>query len=218
LLINLIITIVSLIIGSIGIVLTVYFQQKAEKIKKASRRLEWSDIQAAANEIGNKLRTSGFLPSIIITPSLSGATFANLLADYFDGQAIVFVGMRYPKNNNKSTDSDRSAPFKRDTINLNSMVHFDLRNWDVYIPKQAFICANKVSDGILIVDDYCNSGQCIKQIVNKLIKKSCIQLDRIKSATIGASPYAQDRVDVLNYWWIIIPTHEKFYFPWGIAQ
>lgn len=98
------------------------------------------------------------------------------------------------------------------------MVHFDLRNWDVYIPKQAFISANKVSDGILIVDDYCNSGQCIEQIVNKLIKKSCIQLDRIKSATIGASPYAQDRVDVLNYWWIIIPTHEKFYFPWGIAQ
>ncbi|MET8252109.1 hypothetical protein [Micromonospora sp. NPDC005197] len=45
------------ITGVVGLVLTVYYARKAEELNLMRKRLEWPDLQAAANDLGRRIKT-----------------------------------------------------------------------------------------------------------------------------------------------------------------
>ncbi|MET8364781.1 hypothetical protein ABZU53_14600 [Micromonospora sp. NPDC005194] len=58
------------ITGVVGLVLTVYYARKAEELNLMRKRLEWPDLQAAANDLGRRIKTE-FPPTAIIAPGVA---------------------------------------------------------------------------------------------------------------------------------------------------
>jgi hypoxanthine phosphoribosyltransferase len=127
-------------VGLVGIVLTIYYARRSERFNMLRKRLEWPDLQAAANDLAHRIKRD-FVPVAIVTPGLRGATFANLLAAEFVDQPPVYVGV---------------STWKEDAPNkpmLGDSFQIDTKKWYVEIPK----AISRYTHGtILVVDDFCN--------------------------------------------------------------
>jgi hypoxanthine phosphoribosyltransferase len=189
-----------LLIGGVGVLLTIYYARKAEELNRKRKRLEWSDIQAAANDLGQRIKRD-FSPAVIITPGLTGATFANLLSEEFSGQPPVFVGTRTWKESPHSTIPDRGV-FEIETM-----------KWFVTIPEAVFEYCNGT---VLVVDDFVMSGDFLETLKRKLMTFG-FRSDQIKSAAIAATKVAiKNHKSPDYYWWIA--DDDDFFFPWGKAR
>jgi hypoxanthine phosphoribosyltransferase len=186
--------------GLVGAVLTVYYARKSERLNKLRKRLEWPDLQAAANDLGGRIKKD-LAPVAIVTPGLTGATFANLLVAEFPNQPPVFVGTRTWKE-----DSYSSIPTE------NSFV-IETKKWFVTIPT----AATNYKDGkILIVDDFVMSGDFLDALRTRLVSEG-IAAENIKSASIAATKIAiKNHKGPDYYWWLA--DDDDFFFPWGKAK
>ena len=77
--------------------LTAYYGNKSIRLEKAKKKLEWQDLQSSAVDLGNKIKRE-FVPDIVFTPGLRGATFVSLLIGEFNGEIPVFVGISLNKD------------------------------------------------------------------------------------------------------------------------
>lgn len=189
-----------LLIGVVGAVLTIYFAKKSERLNRLRRRLEWTDLQAAATDLGQRIKRE-CPPVAIVTPGLTGATFANLLVGEFALQPPVFVGTRTWK------------PEAHGLIPDHGSFLIETKKWFVTIPKAVM----EYKDGlILIVDDFAMSGDFLDTL-RDLLATEGVPPDHIRSATIAVT-----RVAIRNhkspdyYWWIA--DDDDFFFPWGKAR
>jgi len=193
-------TILGLLLGITGIGATAYFARKAREESRERRRLEWADLEAAANDLGKCIKRD-VKPVAIVTPGLCGATFANLLADHLPDQPPVFVGISVWKD-----DPHGSVQFD-DTIRI------ETGKWLVFIP-----CAiTRYTEGdILILDDFVMSGDFLERLRAALISAG-IKEGNIHSVAIAATGVAIKSHKAPDYhWWTA--ESDDFYFPWGKAR
>jgi hypoxanthine phosphoribosyltransferase len=187
-------------VGIIGIALTIHYARRAEELNRMRKRLEWSDLQAAANDLGQRIKRE-FPPAVIVTPGLPGATFANLLAAEFTNQPPVLVGTRTWK-------SDPHAPVPED----GSLI-FETKKWLVTIPTAVI---GYKDENILIVDDFVMSGDFLDLLKARLIGNG-VPADRIRAASVAVTKVAlKNHKAPQYYWWIA--DDDDFFFPWGKAK
>jgi len=198
--VNLALGLGGVLVGVVGVLLTIYYARKAEELNRKRKRLEWADIQAAANDLGQRIKKD-FSPAAIVTPGLTGATFANLLAEEFMGQPPVFVGTRTWKESPYTIIPDRGV------------FAIETKKWIVTIPEAIFEYCNGT---ILIVDDFVMSGDFLETLKDTLIT-SGFASDQIKSAAIAVTKVAiKNHKSADYYWWVA--DDDDFFFPWGKAR
>jgi hypoxanthine phosphoribosyltransferase len=197
---NLVLAVGGLVVGLIGVVLTILYARKAEQLNSMRKRLDWSDLQAAASDLSQRIK-SDFNPVAIVTPGLTGATFANLLVTEFPGQPPVYVGSRTWKEADHSRTPD-SHSFQIET-----------KKWIVTIPSSV----SALNEGdILIVDDFAMSGDFLELLRTKLVEAG-IQQERIHSCSLAVTKVAIKNHKAPDYYWWIAED-DDFYFPWGKAR
>jgi len=197
-----VIAIVGIGIGVLGVIATIYFALKAQASNHARRRLEWADLQSAATDLGRRIRRE-FNPVALITPGLTGATFANLLADEFHGQPPVYVGVRVWKGD----------PVDSPSILADDSFILETQKWTVTIPKAPV----RIPKGIvLIVDDFVMSGDFLNNL-KEVFESAGLDSSRVRSAAIAATKVAIANHKAPDYFWWTADD-DNFYFPWGKAR
>jgi len=189
-----------LAIGIVGVVLTIYYARKSERLNRMRKRLEWPDLQAAATDLGRRIKRD-VQPAALVTPGLAGATFANLLVSEFPNQPPVYVGTRIWRED------------PHDEVRPGSWMVLNTKKWIVTIPDGVL---NHKDGTILIVDDFVMSGDFLDAFRDKLVSEG------VDSSRIRAASLACTRVAIANhkgpdyYWWLA--DNDDFYFPWGKAK
>jgi hypoxanthine phosphoribosyltransferase len=203
--------IVSLIVGVIGIVLTVHYAGKAAKSQEQVKRLEglrkrldWAEIQTAASDLAQEITTSGQLPTAFVTPGLNGATFANLLRDALGSSAPVYVGVSHWKDD----DAPNRAPITED---LSAFISLETTKWRVFLPR---VPMHASSGTVLLVDDLVMSGDFLLAARTALSQAG---LASVKTAAIVVTEVAAKVKKAPDYSWLTTNENE-FYFPWGKSR
>lgn len=191
-----------LIVGVVGVVLTIVYARKAERLNSIRKRLDWADLQAAASDLSQKIRAD-FNPVAVVTPGLTGATFANLLVTDFPGQPPVYVGIRTWKA------ADHSSGLSSESIRI------ETKKWIVEIPASVTALIESQGD-ILIVDDFAMSGDFLEMLRSEMVAAG-FGPERIHSCSLAVTKVAiKNHKSPDYYWWIA--DDDEFYFPWGKAR
>jgi hypoxanthine phosphoribosyltransferase len=184
----------------VGTACSVYYGRKSSQLEKEQKKLDWADLQAAANDLGATIKT-GFEPEVMLTPGLRGATFTNLLASEFAKEIPVFVGIS-------------SWKAKSDAISAcDKFFKVETNKWFVHIPD--FI-SNYKDKRMLLVDDFAMSGDFLEKLKDALMQHG-FSKDRIKSVCIATTKVAIDNHKAPDYFWMQTKDN-SFYFPWGRAR
>jgi hypoxanthine phosphoribosyltransferase len=189
-----------LILGIAGIAATVFFERKSAKSERLRKRLEWADVQAAANDLAQQIKRD-CTPAAIVTPGTRGATFANLLASEFVGQPPVYVGISTWK------DAEHAEILADDWFELQT------KKWIVRIPKTPSLYKEGT---ILIVDDFVMSGDFL-DLLKTTFAGTDLSADRIRSVSIAATKVAVKNHKAPDYYWWLAE-NDDFFFPWGKAR
>lgn len=195
-----VVTGVGLLTGFLGICITIYYARKADASDRRRKRLDWPDVQSAARDLTRRIKAD-FSPAAILTPGLSGATLANLMAFDFSEQPPVYVGIRTWKD-------DPYQPFRWENA-----YEIETKKWLVWIPKPPEL---EKEGPILIVDDFAMSGDFLDQLKNLMVADG-VNPNRIRSATIAVTKVAVKNRKAPDYWWWQADD-DDFFFPWGRAK
>jgi hypoxanthine phosphoribosyltransferase len=188
------------VVGIVGVILTVYFARKSSRLDKARKRLEWADLQAAANDLGQLIKRD-CTPIAIVTPGTRGATFANLLASEFTDQPPVYVGI----------STWKGGPHTN--VLVDGWFEIETKKWIVHIPKEP----SRYADGVvLIVDDFVMSGDFLDHLKSTL-EAGGLEATRIRSASVAVTKVALKNHKAPDYYWWIADD-DDFFFPWGKAR
>ncbi len=195
------------ILAVLGILVSVYYGHKAQKLQDEKRRLSWADVQASSNDLVGKMLKDDFVPDLIFTPGLKGATFANLVQQELRCTVPVYVGVTREKSK----------------VNELSIADYEVivtSKWNVYIPRAL---SNVITQGkantlkMLVVDDLVVSGDFLQEF-SKLALTWGIEYQNLKSMSIVASKVAFTTQKGPSYYWMEIADTESIYFPWGKAK
>jgi len=190
----------SWVITIVSLALTVYYGQKSSRLERQKKKLEWADLQAAATDMGRKIKAS-FTPVAILTPGLRGATFANLLQNEFSRQVPVFVGVSTWKE-------DPHAPLPE-----SDSIAIETQRWEVAIP----LAASRFPDGdILLLDDFVMSGDFMERLKKELVNAG-VASERIHSAAVVVTKVAMKNRKAPDFYWMVAED-DDFFFPWGKAR
>lgn len=193
-------TVVGLVFGVVGVGLTILFARRAERINKERRRLDWSDVQAAASDLSRRI-ISDFKPEAVLTPGLPGATFSNLLVEQLGMEIPVYVGIRFWKEGKQIPET------------LPGFFAIDTNKWRVMIPDSV---RQRESNSILIVDDFAMSGDFLQNLLETL-KHDMGEQFVVKTATIVTTTVSIKNHKAPDYYWWTADD-DNFYFPWGKAR
>ena len=171
-----------------------------ERLNLLRKRLEWADVQAAATDVARRI-TRDCTPVALITPGLTGATFANLLVEGLPGQPPVFVGT--------STWKDAT----HGTVVAGDSFEFETNKWLVTVPRAPLLYAGGT---LLIVDAFVMSGDFLEKLRTRLVEEG-VDPARIKSASIAVTKVAIKNKKAPDYYWWEA-ADDDFYFPWGKAR
>ena len=198
---NLVLTIIFGVIGLVGVILTVHFGRKSARLERERKSINWSDVQLAASDLAEKIRHSGFLPSLILAPGARGGIIAEALAQDLGGAIAVVVGI---------TEWKESGLFEGD---LSKYECFETNKWKVCIPKCVF---DNLDTRILVVDDLTMSGGAMQKIRSMLEEKGVAE-DKIRTATIVTTTVAIQNHMAPDFYWKETDS-PSFFFPWGKAK
>lgn len=183
-----------------GVLLTILYGRKSARLEKSRKKLEWSDFQACATDLAAAVKRF-FVPDLIVTPGLRGATLANLMIKDLGENIPVLVGASYWKE----APGPGSAP--------TGYFHIETNKWHVYIPEIAVADSSK---RVLIVDDFTMSGDFLEKLVACFLSAG-FERDNIKTATAVVTRIAiQNHKAPDIHWMESLDT--SFYFPWGKAR
>ena len=185
----------------IALLSTIYYGHKSSKLEKQRKKLDWTDLQSCANDMGKQLKKSGFKPDILFTPGLRGATFANLIQNEISEKTPVYVGLSYWKETIPVCESKEGY------------ILLETNKWYVLIPK---LLLSQKDKKILIIDDYVMSGDFLQSMI-KILTDSGLDKNNIQSMAVATTKIAIENHKEPNYfWWTTIDSN--FYFPWGKAK
>lgn len=185
------------IVSVVGVGLTIYYGTRTARLERARKRLDYSDLQACANDLGAEINKE-FKPDFCFTPGLSGATFAHLLVGELTSQLPTYVGRTYPLEKVPSSEEGKH--------------YIDTTKWRVAIPDEIF---NFTDKRVLVIDDFAMSGDFLQNLKDCLIKAGFAP-ENIRSATIAATRVAYKGHKGPDYVWMR-PDNDDFFFPWGRA-
>src|SRR5574341_845286 len=74
-----------------GVIGTFYFGITAGKLYRERIRFTWDELHAGGRDLAKKVKEVGFLPEIVLTPSIRGATVAGIVVLEFDNQLPMFT-------------------------------------------------------------------------------------------------------------------------------
>jgi len=189
------------VLACVGVGVSVHYARKADTADKSRRRLEWSDLQVAAHEMGVAVKKAIGEPVALLTPGLTGATFANLLVEEFPSAPPVYVGVRIWKRDSAG------AALCEDSFEI------ETERWVVSVPLAPL---RHEGGHILVVDDFVMSGDFLQSVKKALLERG-LSVDRVYSVSIAATRVAVDnRKGPDSYWWLA--DNGEFYFPWGKAR
>lgn len=175
-------------------------QKSKDELEKSRKKLDWTDLQSCANDMGLRLKKE-FVPELIFTPSLRGATFANLIVNEFDKNIPVIVGISSWKEDD---DVLEQLP-NHETIKTTK--------WFVHVPG---LITDFKDKKVLVVDDFVISGDFLLSI-KKLLLRLGFQEDNIRTLSIVTTKVAEETFKAPDYYWYPI-NDTNFYFPWGKAK
>jgi Predicted phosphoribosyltransferases len=190
------------IVTVLSLLVTIYYGRKASILETQKKKLDWSDIQTCANDLGDRIKQDNFIPDLIFTPGLRAASFVSLLETEFNNINIpTFVGMSFWKSS--SFTSTFIANHER----------LETNKWQILVPEAML---NLTDKKILVVDDFAMSGDFIISLKHLLINKG-FKNENIKTATIAVTKVAKANKKCPDYYWIET-NDNSFYFPWGKAK
>lgn len=199
--VNIVIGIISLLIGMIGAILT----YKSYLKERALKNVSWDDINAGTKFLWKKLYKHGFIPDLFISPDPKGGIIAHLLSQFYDCNIFTDVGYAIYKN---STLADSFSEENYTIINTN--------RWKVFLSKAIQDMPNKENKKVIIVDDFVLSGDFNAQLSERLISYGYSK-ENIIICCIAVTKVAIRSEKAPNFYWKIVDD-EDFYFPWGKAE
>ena len=192
-------------IGTIGTIffgiLSYYYYNKVSHLNKERRRVTWNDLPIESRELKRKIMRD-FKPNMVFTPCRRGATIANLMFSV-DENILLYVGIREDLRVGKKLES---PPKDYEIVSPTG-------KYKHYIPKA--LLNEKMDVNLLILDDFADTGDSLKTIVDFLLEKG-FQRSKIKTATIVCSETALRGEKEPDFFSLKMPS--DFYFPWGRAR
>jgi len=191
------VNIVSIAIGVLGLIGTLYFGRKSRLLVEKVRKFDWNDIEAGVKYLSRAIERK-FAPDIIVTTSAGSASIVASLFISNTERFIPFYCGISKKLDASFTDEPQCEKF------------YTTARWKTFIPDEVFRHKNA---RILILDDVTLSGDSLAQLI-KLLVSNGVKRGNIYSASLFATDLSitGNRAPDL-YWYRISDTH--FYFPWG---
>lgn len=174
-------------------------RDQIDRMKSLRARLDWSDVQEAAQDIAQWLKVSYPVVDVIVAPGPRGAIFAQRIAHYFGGDPSIIVGIT------------RDLEDKPERLFAGSVI-IENSSWSVELPsdiRELRHCK------LLVVDDFARSGRFMKNFKMRLIEDENFQEENIATAVLVTMKEATDRGRVDRCW--LVAREEDFVFPWGKA-
>lgn len=191
-----IISVVSIIIGVLGIGGTVYFGIKSLRLEQRIRRFDWDDISIGIKSLNNRI-FHDFKPDLLLSISGPGSIISNLLLAQTSNYVPLYVGI-----SKKLSESFDCAPSYKHSISTSK--------WMTYIPDELFKFKNR---RILICEDCVLSGDTMSQLVNVLINNG-FRRENILTMSLFVTEVALSSNKGPDIYWYKLPDSE-FYLPWG---
>lgn len=188
------------IVGVVGVLLTVYYENKTRKLERLNKSLSWSELQAGTHDLTKQFRGS-FQPEVILSPNLRGGILSHLIMDSYDYHIPVFIGQIFWR---KLEGEIPSIPD-----------HFQIQTgkWMLYIPKSLMEFSDKK---LLIVDDFAMSGDTLASVKQVLVENGFDE-NKIKTVSLVTTKVAIQNSKASDYFWKAAED-DDFYFPWGKAR
>jgi len=192
-----ILSIVSSLVGLVGLGGTVYFGLEARKLQKRLRRFEWSDVEVGVKQLVRKVK--GQLdPDIILTISALGAIVAGLFIVHRPELTPLYSGITLKKAD------ERLASFQVDHHILVTS------KWKIAIPE-AFL--RQKGKKVLVFDDAVVTGDAMSNVLNLLIERGFTRANLVTAALIATDAAIRSEKGPDAYWLKV--DNSDLYFPWG---
>ncbi len=151
-------------------------------------RLSWTEIERHCGKLANIIRSSGFLPDVIVGIQRGGCIPAVVLSHFLGVRYFYTLGMR------TTTSNDVRAVRQRPTITAD-------------LPRR-LVSGKKV----LLIDDVTNSGSTLSTAKNHMIELNCTD---VKSAVVV---WDTVNVDCCQADYYAIRADSWVVFPWEKEQ
>lgn len=183
-----------------GLGFTIHYGRKASALEKARKQFDWTDLQACMSDLASASKKE-FIPDVVFTPGLRGATLTNLLLSEFDGNIPAYVGISFWR---ESLD----APSE-----LSETERIDTKKWYVHVPLSLTSYKDKK---LLVVDDFAMSGDFLDSL-RIVLQGMGFQSNNVKTMCAVTTTIAIQNKKAPDYWWFA-SENTDFYFPWGKAR
>jgi hypoxanthine phosphoribosyltransferase len=191
------ISLISLGIGVLGGISSVYFGIEARTIAKKVRNFNWADIEAGIKFLSSRTMRD-FQPDLILCSSGGSAgIIANLFLTYTDKFIPLYIGV------SKKRDAEFTS---KPAFNA----FYETSRWITFLPEAIFDDVNKK---ILILDDVVLTGETLHKMVELLLSNG-FKRRNIRTATLFATEIAITSNRAPDIYWFKL-SDSGFYFPWG---
>lgn len=191
---------VSFIVGTTLSAYGIWQTHKGNKMQKASKTIDWEQIQVASKALSKSIKKE-ILPDAIICPGQKGGIFAQLLLEELDLVIPIYTG--FILKNTADVDNSLSENY----------IKLSTTKWNVYLPK----CIEHLQGkNVLIVDDYVMSGDFLQQLKAYLLTNGVAET-QLMSCSVATTDVAISTNKSPDLFWKIADAKEC-YFPWGKAK
>ena len=191
------------ILGTLSFgILSIYFYKKTLKLNAEKESITHEHLFKDSKKLKNNILKE-FEPDVLFTPCRRGATIANLMFDVSEN-ILLYVGIREDLRKGKL----KSKPKGYEVVPRT-------KKYKHYIPRG--LLDEKKDANLLIIDDFADSGDSLKTIVDFLVNDNHFQRDKVKTATIVCTKTAIRNGKKSNFF-IYDEMPPDFYFPWGKAR
>ncbi len=217
--------VVGWIVAVIGIVLTIYYARHSSRLEKERRRVSWDEVRSGSSKLRRDIqsgkvsnligsneprkRKRKFRPSVVFVPCRRGATVANLMFDTQEN-ILLFMGVRLDKR--RPNAETEAAKLRTDDW----VEPHQTGKYYHFIPRPLIDMLTTNPDAkLLILDDYAESGNSMKEIATKIQEAAKLTEDNLRTAVLVCNKSAGDQGNhAPNFWWLE-NNYPDFYFPWG---
>ena len=193
--------IVSILIGALGLGFGIYtyLKQRKERLHR-QQRFEWNHIYQGVRQLCKWLKRDSFIPDFIVTVPGAGGVLATLASIELGEQVPVYLCHQ------KSIGKDQEFIAKRGEF-------VETAKWVYRIPDEVVALTNKK---LILLDDYAQSGQTLKNIKDKLIE-SGFPKENIRSAALISVVGLKESNMSPDYTWFWVDSYDV-HMPWGHAS
>lgn len=193
--------IIGIFTGLFGFGYAIYseYKRRTERLHR-QQRFEWSDVSQGVRQICKWVKKDQFIPDFIIGVPGAGVILSELAVIELGEKTPIFMIYQKPANDSESFGFEHGHEFKT-------------AKWRYFIPSE--LLAQKGRKG-LVIDDYAQSGDSLRELKKALIEKGFPQEDLKTAALISVAGLWESQKNP-DYSWFKAETHDV-HMPWGHAS